>query len=56
MLNLLWVVAAVLVLLWVLGLATSYTMGGLIYGLLILAIIAIAIRLIVGHRSAPGRI
>jgi len=35
--NLLWVVAAVLVALWALGLATSYTFGGLIYGLLILA-------------------
>jgi len=49
--NLLWVVAAVLVALWALGLATSYTMGGLIYGLLILAIVAVAVRLIVGHRS-----
>ncbi len=52
MLNLLWFVAAVLVLLWVLGLATSYTMGGLIYGLLILAIVTVAVRLILGRRSA----
>ena len=52
MLNLLWVVAAVFVVLWAIGLATSYTMGGLIYGLLILAIVAVATRLIVGHRPA----
>lgn len=56
MLNLLWVVAAVLVVLWALGLATSYTMGGLIYALLILAIVAVAVRLVVGHRSAHRRI
>ena len=51
MLNLLWVVAAVLVVLWVVGVATSTTMGGLIYALLLLAIAAVFIRLIVGHRS-----
>lgn len=56
MLNLLWVVAAVCVVLWALGLATSYTMGGLIYGLLILAVVAVAVRLIVGHRPVHGRI
>lgn len=54
MLNLLWVVAVVLVVLWALGLATSYTMGGLIYGLLILAIVAVVARLIVGRRSRGG--
>ena len=52
MLNLLWVVAVVLVGLWALGLATSYTMGGLIYGLLVLAIVTIAVRVIVGRRVA----
>jgi hypothetical protein len=57
MLNLLWVVAAVLIVLWALGLATAYTLGGLIYILLILAVIAVVVRLVVGHhRSRPGRI
>lgn len=56
MLNLLWIIAAVLVVLWAIGLATSYTMGGLIYGLLFLAIVAVLVRLIVGHRARVGRI
>lgn len=51
MLNLLWVFAAVLVILWVLGLATSYTMGGLIYGLLILAAVLVVVRLAFGRRQ-----
>lgn len=50
--NLLWLIAAVLLVLWVVGLATSYTMGGLIYGLLILAVAAVVVRLIVGRSSA----
>lgn len=52
MLNLLWVVAVILVVLWALGLATSYTMGGMIYGLLILALALVVVRLIVGRRGA----
>ncbi len=51
MLNLIWVVAAALVVIWGLGFAMSYTMGGLIHVLLILAITAVLVRLIVGHRS-----
>ena len=50
MLNLIWVIAIVLVVLWGLGLATSYTMGGLIHVLLILAIVAILARVILGRR------
>lgn len=50
MLNLLWLVAGVLCVLWVLGLASSYTMGGLIHVLLVLAIIAVIIRVITGRR------
>ena len=52
MLNLIWVVAVVLTLLWVLGLATSYTMGGLIHVLLVLAVVAVLLRLIMGRRVA----
>jgi Flp pilus assembly protein TadB len=43
-------IAVVLVLLWLLGLVTSYTMGGLIHILLVIAIVVILIRLIQGRR------
>jgi len=43
-------IAVVLLILWVLGLVSSYTMGGFIHVLLVLAVIAIAIRLIQGRR------
>lgn len=42
-------IAAVLVVLWLLGLVTSYTLGGFIHLLLVIAIIAILIRLIRGE-------
>jgi hypothetical protein len=42
-------IAIVLVILWALGLVSSYTMGGFIHILLVLAIIMIAIRLIQGR-------
>jgi hypothetical protein len=38
----------ILVILWILGLASSYTMGGLIHILLVLAIVVIVIRVIQG--------
>ena len=50
MLNLLWLVAVVLCVMWVLGLATSYTMGGLLHVLLVLAIVAVLVRVIMGRR------
>lgn len=40
----------VLVVLWLLGFVSSYTMGGMIHLLLVLAVIVIAIRLIQGRR------
>lgn len=43
-------VAIVLVVLWLLGLVTSYTMGGLIHALLVVAIVVILIRVIQGRR------
>jgi Family of unknown function (DUF5670) len=52
MLNLIWVIAVVLVVLWGLGLATAYTMGGMIHVLLALAIIAVLVRVILGRRVA----
>ncbi len=49
--NLLWVVAVVLVLLWAVGFATHVTMGGFIHVLLILAIVAVLLRIIGGRRA-----
>lgn len=50
MLNLLWVLAVIFVVLWAVGLASAYTMGGFIHVLLIVAIIAILVRVIAGRR------
>lgn len=50
MLNLIWVIAVVFVVLWGLGFATAYTMGGFIHVLLILAIVAVLARIILGRR------
>jgi len=41
--------AVLLIALWLLGLLTSYTMGGLIHVLLIIAVVAIVLRLISGR-------
>ena len=43
-------VAVLLIVLWALGLVSSYTLGGLIHILLVLAVVVIAIRLIQGRR------
>jgi len=45
----LYTIALVLVILWLLGMVTSYTIGGLIHILLVLAVIAVLIRLIQGR-------
>jgi hypothetical protein len=46
----LWTIAVILVILWALGLVSSYTLGGFIHLLLVLAIIIIVIRIIQGRR------
>ena len=46
----LWTIFVVLVVLWALGLATSYTVGGFIHILLLLAIAVVLIRVIQGRR------
>jgi Family of unknown function (DUF5670) len=46
----LWTLAVVLLVLWGLGLATSYTLGGFIHILLVLAVVAVVVRLIQGRR------
>ena len=43
-------IAVILVVLWLLGLVTSYTMGGFIHILLVVAVVVILIRLIQGRR------
>jgi hypothetical protein len=47
----LYTIALVLVVLWLLGLVTSYTLGGFIHALLVIAIIVVLVRIISG-RSA----
>ena len=43
-------IAVILIVLWLLGLVTSYTMGGLIHVLLVIAIIVVLVRVISGRR------
>jgi Family of unknown function (DUF5670) len=45
-------IAAVLVILWLLGLVSSYTIGGFIHVLLVIAIILVLLRIIQGRRLA----
>jgi hypothetical protein len=45
-----WTLALILVILWVLGLVSSYTFGGLIHVLLVLAIVVIVIRALQGRK------
>jgi hypothetical protein len=46
----LWTIALILVVLWVLGLVSSYTLGGFIHVLLVIAIVVILIRVIQGRK------
>ncbi len=46
----LYTIVVVLLILWLLGLVTSYTMGGLIHILLVVAIIVVLLRIIQGRR------
>ena len=48
----LWTIAVILVILWLLGLITSYTMGGLVHILLVLAIIVILYNVISGRKGS----
>lgn len=43
-------IAVILIILWLLGLVSSYTMGGLIHVLLVIAVVVILIRVIQGRR------
>jgi len=46
----LYTIAVILIVLWVLGFLTSYTMGGVIHILLVVAVIMILVRIIQGRR------
>jgi asparagine N-glycosylation enzyme membrane subunit Stt3 len=45
----LWTIAIILLVLWLLGMVSSYTMGGFIHILIILAVVAVLVRLIQGR-------
>jgi hypothetical protein len=47
----LYTIAVVLIILWLLGLVTSYTMGGFVHVLLVIAIVMVLVNLINGRRA-----
>ena len=47
----LWTIAIVMLVLWALGLVTSYTMGGFIHVLLVIAIVVVLINVIQGRKA-----
>ena len=48
--NMLYTIAVVLIILWLLGMVTSYTMGGFIYVLLVIAVVMILVNLLSGRK------
>jgi Family of unknown function (DUF5670) len=46
----LWTIFVILLIMWALGLVTSYTMGGFIHILLVIAIVVLVINLVQGRR------
>jgi hypothetical protein len=48
--RMLWTICVVLIILWLLGLVTGTTMGGLIHVLLVIAIIVVLVRIITGKK------
>lgn len=46
----LYTIAVILIVLWLLGLVTSYTMGGFVHALLVLALIIVVINFLQGRR------
>jgi hypothetical protein len=47
----LWMTASILIILWALGLVSSYTMGGFIHILLVVAVCMVLVNIIQGRRS-----
>jgi len=48
--DLLWTIAVILIILWLLGMVSSYTLGGFVHILLVLAIVVVLIRVIQGRK------
>ena len=48
--NMLWTICVILLVLWLLGLVSGYTMGGVIHILLVIAIIVVLVRVIQGRK------
>jgi len=48
----LWTIFVILLVLWLLGLITSYTLGGFVHILLVLAVIVLVINLVQGRKAA----
>jgi len=46
----LWTIAVILLVLWLLGMVSSYTMGGFIHILIVIAIVVVLIRIIQGRK------
>jgi hypothetical protein len=51
--DLLWTLAVILLIMWLLGLVTSYTLGGFIHILLVVAIVVVLVRVIQGRTPIP---
>lgn len=49
----LWTIFVILIVLWLLGVVTSYTMGGFVHILLVLAVIVLVVRLLQGRNPVP---
>ena len=47
----LWTIIAILAVLWLLGVVTSYTAGGLIHALLVIALVLFVVNLLTGRRT-----
>jgi len=47
----LWTIAVILIVLWLLGMVSSYTMGGFVHLLLVIAIIMVLVNVIQGRRT-----
>jgi hypothetical protein len=50
--TMLWTVFVILIVVWMMGMVSAYTMGGFIHILLVLAVVSVAIQLINGRRLA----
>jgi len=50
--NMLWTIFVILLVMWLLGLVSSYTLGGYIHLLLVIAVVVLVINLISGRRPA----